>query len=339
MTTGVGRAARAPRRTLRVTLIAALALLFGLAGGGVAAAAAPPTVPSAVKASVTGAGSAVLTWAPPAGRGGSAVTGYVVGRDGVDTGGTGAWSTTVGASARSLTFTRLVPGRPYSLSVRAKSAAGLGPAASVTVTAATVPGAPVVPSYLVPMPDPDGSHSAAVTWSPPADNGGSRITGYRVSRAGYDTDGTGPWSTVVGPDVRSFTMTKLGWTSYTFTVEAVNAVGVGPAASTFAPNTVPDYVHKPTITAVTPDPAAGTVTVTWDFPYYGNHAHTPDRLRVGRDGIDANGTGAWSSTVDVSSRSFTFTKLRRGSTYTFTVDAWLNYSPDDQRGDAVTITL
>lgn len=312
---------------MRAALIVLMTALLGLAGAGVATAATAPTVPTSVSASPTGAGSAVLKWSPPASNGGAAITGYVVGRDGTDSNGTGAWSTTVAASTRSQNFTLLVPGRTYTLSVRAKSAAGLGPVAKVKVTAATVPGAPVVPDYLVAYPQPDQTHTATVTWQPPASDGGSPVTGYRVSRAGYDTDGTGPWSTVVGPGVRSFTMTKLGWTSYTFTVEAINAVGVGPAASTLAPNTIPDYVHKPTITAVSSDRAAGTVTVTWGFLYYGNHAHMPDKVRVGRDGVDAQGTGAWSSTVAVDTRTFTFTRLKRGSTYTFTVDAWLNYSP------------
>ncbi len=339
MSTSTLSIARAGRHPLRVTLVAVLTLVLGIAGGGVAAAATAPTGPTSVSASTTGAGSAVLKWSPPASTGGSAITGYVVGRDGTDSNGTGAWSTTVAASARSQSFTLLVPGRTYTLSVRAKSAAGLGPAATVKVTTATVPGVPVVPAYVWPQSQSADAFAATITWAPPASDGGSRITGYRVSRAGYDTDGTGPWSTVVGPDVRSFTMTKLGWTSYTFTVEAINAVGAGPSASTLAPNTIPDYVHKPTITAVTSDPAAGTVTVTWDFLYYGNHAHMPDRVRVGRDGTDANGTGAWSSTVPVTSRSFTFTRLQRGSTYTFTIDAWLNYSPNDKRGDSVTVTL
>lgn len=329
-----------PRRTLRATLIVLLTALLGLAGAGVATAATAPTVPTSVSASPTGAGSAVLKWSPPASNGGAAITGYVVGRDGTDSNGTGAWSTTVAASARSQNFTRLVPGRTYTLSVRAKSAAGLGPVATVKVTAATVPGAPVVPALS------DGTWAAdfrsfdvTVTWKPPVSDGGSAITGYRVTRLGYDTSGAGPWSTVVGPSTGSFTFTKVGTTSYTFTVEAINAVGSGPAASTLFPYAIPNYVHQPTIVSHVVNRSAGSVTITWDFLYYGNHAVMPDVVQVSRDGTDTSGTGVWATTVPVDSRSFTFTKLKPGATYTFTVQGWRYILPGDKRGNSVTVTL
>ena len=77
---------------------------------------------------------ATITWAPPGGDRGAAVTGYRIARDGVDSHGTGPWSTTVPDATRTFTFGSLKPGATYHLTVQAINAAGTGPAATATVT-------------------------------------------------------------------------------------------------------------------------------------------------------------------------------------------------------------
>ncbi len=70
-----------------------------------------------------------------------------------------------------------------------------------------------------------GDQQATVTWTAPADDGGSPITGFTV------TSTPGSITTAVGGATTSATLAGLtNGTSYTFTVAATNAVGTGPAS-------------------------------------------------------------------------------------------------------------
>lgn len=196
-------------------------------------ASSAPTVPLDVTVEQGAeSGSVVLRWSPPASDGGSPVTGYRVARDGVDAGGAGPWSTQRTAEIRSQTFGKLMPGSTYALSVAAVNAVGTGAAATVSVTVARVVTVPGVPTSVAGSAD-DALLKATLTWAPPAFDGGSPITGYRVSRDGSSSTGSGPWSTVRSADARSQVFGKLvPGSTYTLTVEALNAVGTGPVAST-----------------------------------------------------------------------------------------------------------
>ncbi|WP_166442204.1 fibronectin type III domain-containing protein [Nakamurella flava] len=313
--------------------------LFGslLLGGGIAAAAAAtaPTVPTALTATVTAKGTVTLKWSPPANNGGSTITGYEVSRDGTDANGTYGWSTVVPASARSQTFTLLLPDQWYGFTVTARTAAGTSPAATVYTT---------VPPPGVPFTGPAANTgSATITWSPPWTTNGATITGYRVARDGYDTDGSGAWSTTVPANIRSFTFTKLGPTSYTATVQAITTAGTGPASK------APVYTGTPQIFmgqvagyTVTTNRAAGTATITWRVDPTGNHWQTPDGFLVGRDGVDRSSTGVWSTTVGATVRSFTFTQLKAGNTYRLSITPyllWLTGKPSGPTSLTQTVTV
>lgn len=178
----------------------------------------------------------------------------------------------------------------------------------------------------------NGTHdyTATLNWAPPI-TGGLPVTGYVVARTGFDTVGTGPWSTTLPASARSFTFTKLGPTGYTVTVSAVTAAGTGPAASvpTFAdgPGVFPEPAAE---LAVVTDRAARTATLTWTLGYAGPHGSAPDRFTVGRDGIDQYGTGPWSTTLPADARSFTFHYLNVGTTYTLSVNGYFLWNPMDK---------
>lgn len=324
------------RRRTGWSLLLVVALLGSvLLGGGIAAAATAPTVPTAVTATVTAKGTVTLKWSPPASTGGSAITGYEVSRSGQDANGTWDWSTVVPASARSQTFTLLLPDQWYDFRVTARTAAGTSPVASVSTTV-PLPGAPFTGPAA-------NNGTATIAWSPPWTTNGATITGYRVARDGYDTDGSGAWSTTVPAGARSFTFTKLGPKSYTATVQAITTAGTGPASKapiyTGAPQVFMGQVAGYTVTT---NKSAGSATVSWRVDPAGNHWQTPDGFLVGRDGVDRSGTGAWSTTVGPTVRSFTFTQLKAGNTYRLSITpylSWLTGKPTGSNGYTQTVTV
>ena len=103
---------------------------------------------------------------------------------------------------------------------------------SLNVSACSGTTAPGIPLNVTVTKD-DAARSATISWEPPASDGGSGITGYRVARdRGTPAGKKNPWTKVVGPDARSQTFAKLkSGSTFALTVEAINAIGTGPAAT------------------------------------------------------------------------------------------------------------
>ncbi|MBM9467339.1 fibronectin type III domain-containing protein [Nakamurella leprariae] len=282
-----------------------------------AAGPTAPPAPSRVTATQTGNGAATLTWSPSSLPAGQTVTGYRVARDGVDSTGYGAFSTVVPATSRSFGFGRLVVGRTYTLTVQAVTAAGTGTPATATVAvrAWTLPAGPTAVTVV-----PTGGSAATISWSPPTDSGGQPITGYRVTRDGTDSSGTGPWSTVLPASATRFVVSKLvAWRTYTLTVSAITAVGSSPAHG--AQVLVGSQQGVPAPTKVTVVQATGTTQrISWEPPTV-PAGITLIGWTVTRDGKDSNAFGPWSTTVGPSARSVTVRNLVPGRTYTMTVQA------------------
>ncbi|WP_203830048.1 fibronectin type III domain-containing protein [Actinoplanes palleronii] len=190
-----------------------------------------------------GNASTVLTFTTPLYTGGSGVLlnmnpYYYSTDDGVN------WSPLpspgINDSTVTSTITGLGNGTTYAVRVRAMNAEGDGvPSKRVRVTPDVLPQAPVVPTAEA------GENSALVKWNPPA-NSGSVIREYVVSTY---LDGVKQSTARFTASTLTTTITGLiGGGAYTFRVEAVNALGVGPASA--ASNEV-----KPTGTTTPPTPS------------------------------------------------------------------------------------
>ncbi|WP_158510569.1 fibronectin type III domain-containing protein [Actinoplanes friuliensis] len=276
-------------------LIAAFAYVTVSADAAVARAPGPPTRVAATAQDR----SALVRWKPPESTGGSPVSGYVVtAQPG------GATITTTAVT--SVQVGGLVNGRRYTFTVAAVNVAGTGarsrPSAPVVPQAATRPGRARSVSAVA------GNQSATVTWKPPAGDGGSPITGYRVRAVPGDTE-----TTVTG-DVRSTTVSGLtNGTRYRFTVVAVNAVGAGPSSD--RSRVVTPAVGPPAAPSSVGAAAAGRggVTVTWEPGDDGGSPITGYEIVASPGGATAR--------AGKDDRSATIKGLRSGTAYTFGVRA------------------
>jgi hypothetical protein len=190
-----------------------------------------PGTPDAPAAPSVAAATAqvTVTWSAPA-DGGSAITGYTVQ---LSTNAGGLWSDAVGACAPATTESStaltcvaspLTGGTDYVFRVRAINATGAGAysPASVTATppAISPPSAPTAVGAVA------GNQSALVSWTAPADDGGSAITAYTATSApgglNCSTGGAGTNCEISGLS------NDVG---YTFTVVATNVAGDGLASA------------------------------------------------------------------------------------------------------------
>ena len=265
----------------------------------------PRTVPDAPTsvAATPGDASASLTWSAPADNGGATITSYTI-----TTTGTGAPAPIVtGNGSTSRTISGLTNGNSYTFTVAATNVAGDGPdsTSSNAVVPLAVPGAPTGVSAV------GGPGSATLSWTAPADTGGSAITSYHIT-----TTGTGAPGAIDTPTAATTVMVTglTNGNSYTFTVAATNSVGTGTDSS--ASNSITPLASPGAPTNVAGTPGNASASVSWTTPAdTGGTAVISYTITVtgpNAPGPIATGTAATTRVV---------TGLTNGGSYTFTVAA------------------
>ncbi len=189
---------------------------------------APNTVPgqpAGLTATASGSG-VVLSWTAPASDGGAAITGYVIDEGTSPDLEPGTPVNGSPVKATSDTVTGLTKGSTYYFTVAAVNAVGQGPASgkvSATLPAATSPASPAfaAPNGLTAT---AGNAQVHLSWTAPASDGGSRVTGYDL----YRTTAPGFQASAVITSVTGTSTTVTGLTNgttYYFMVAAINATG------------------------------------------------------------------------------------------------------------------
>src|SRR5438132_13964029 len=182
-------------------------------------------VPPPTNLTATAASSSVinLSWTAPTAIG-LVVTGYEIERS---TNGGLTWAVLVadtGSTATTYADTGLARSTLYTYRVHAIAPALGMSFPSNTASATTFAVAPSLPTGLAATAA--SSSQINLSWAPPADNGGSAITGYKIERS---SNGGSTWSTLVansGSTATTYSDTGLSHsTSYAYRVSSINSVG------------------------------------------------------------------------------------------------------------------
>jgi hypothetical protein len=225
-------------------------------GTGPASVASSPVVPATLPGAplavsgTGGDGQATVSFAPPASNGGSAILFFTV---------TSSSGVTAFGPASPIIVPGLANGVAVTFTVRATTAVGVGPdsAASNSVTpnpVFTVPSAPTAASATA------ANAQATVTFSAPASDGGSPITGYTVTSSPSSITASSVGA--VPPPAGIVVPGLVNGTTYTFTVTANNAVGASPGSGATNAATPAGPPGAPTAVSAIGGDALATVSFT-----------------------------------------------------------------------------
>lgn len=281
--------------------------------GASAATEVTATTLGNVPAAVTGvivtaaATSAGVVWTAPADNGGSEITGYTVA---YRKAGDSTWATITVQNTFAI-LSGLDKGTDYIVTVIATNATGDSTATESTTSTGTTVAGTIADLTTV-------AHATGidVTWTAPADNGGTLITGYVVE---YQESGAGTWTAAtIAADTTAYSITGLAkGTTYTVRVHATNGAGAADAVS----------LTKRTLT--TPASAVAGLTVTASTPAADSSATLAWTSPVDNGGNEVTGytvkyretTGGPVTAISTTDTMITINGLANGTSYEFTITA------------------
>lgn len=223
-----------------------------------------PSEPTGVQG-VASTDTVSLVWNAPATNGGDSIVAYRV-QYSANAGST--WTTFSTVTDEVEDITGLTPNTTYLFRVAAINSAGSGPYSSpYSITTQPYAGASTVPGAPTGLAGTPTTNSVALTWSAPASDGGSGITGYRVQ---YSANGGATWTDFGSPTPgTSRTVTGLtGGIGYRFRVAAVNAIGTGAPSASITVSTLAALPSEPL--NLVASVSGNNVALDWDAPLQGD---------------------------------------------------------------------
>ena len=178
----------------------------------------PPSAPTLSAAA--GEGAVDLSWSAPTDDGGAQVTGYEVYRG--DAAGTATLLATIEGEL-GYTDTTVAGGQTYWYQVAARNTAGLGVRSNEV--SATLPAPPPDPPSAPTLSASAGDGSVQLSWTAPADDGGSPVTGYEIYRGA--SAGSATLLTSVGNLLTHTDSGLMNGSTYWYQVAAVNSADAG----------------------------------------------------------------------------------------------------------------
>ena len=188
---------------------------------------------------------------------------------------------------------------------------------AIKVAKSGLPDAPAIAGPIA-----AGPASLTVSWTAPAETGGTDVTSYdlRHIESGAADKADANWTVVGGAWTSgplSYTIESLtGGTQYDVQVRAVNAAGAGPWSATVT-GTPATWGATRSFSPALVD-AGGEVEVTIDVAGLGGLGSVVETLP---DGFSYVSSGLSHSAVQVEGQEVTFTLLGSDSTFTYTVTA------------------
>ena len=224
-----------------------------------------PGAPTNLTAAAQGQTRIALFWAAPSDSGGAAVTGYRI--EVSENAGLG-WGVLVqntGSTSTTHSHTGLAAGTTRHYRVSAINAAGIGPASNVA-QATTGASAPDAPTEL--KAKANGTSQIDLSWTAPANDGGSPIIGYRIQASSDQEPGWFTLADNTGSPATLYSHANLSPAStWRYRVQAINAVDKGPESEEARATTAAALPEAPTeLTAVARGPS--WIELSWEAPTY-----------------------------------------------------------------------
>ena len=237
-----------------------------------------PDAPTGLIAVAAGTSRIDLSWSAPADDNGSAVTGYKIEVSNTGNSGWSVHEANTNSAATDYGHTGLAPDTTLYYRVSAINAVGTGPASNVdhATTDPTIPGPPTNLTATA-----DGRTRINLSWSPPADDGGSPVTGYRIE---FSADGGTDWEDLshnTGSVATSFVHAGLApGTTRHYRVSAINVAGTGPRSNVDHATTDATVPGAPTDLDAMAN-GSSRIDLSWTAPTYdGGSPVTGYRIEV-----------------------------------------------------------